>query len=350
MKAYLRNPSKSDEDFLNELIRPYIDAARIKGPGGIEFHLDKGRTSKLLGQKIEVPEKLRKSLERYGLEEAVAQNFAPFVEDCLEESHLIDMTQNVLALLGDSDSMERACLVKAAGDPSVFLARSLLIAIRNPNTAIDGGELWHRGTGRLSWKSGDLFKFGFGNRHSRPNIVVIPVNTGFDVHVTRKQEGSVAHLVSDRTLHGQWTARLLASGISESNLTERIQADLAVRGLTKNVSGRYPVGTIAVIEHGCAIYYLLATADFDRNNNARSSKNGIRLALTSLADFYDRNGQGTDIYLPLVGTGMSRAGLSSKESFDLVRDVFTSPATFLAGKATIVVTPEAARELDLEER
>ena len=87
MKNHTKNASKSDENFLNDLIRPYTDAARIQGPNGTEYHLDKTRTSKILAGKLDVPRKLRAALERYGIEDAVALNFPAFVEENLEARH-----------------------------------------------------------------------------------------------------------------------------------------------------------------------------------------------------------------------------------------------------------------------
>lgn len=347
MKPYAKNPSKSNEDFLNDLIRPYIDAARIKGPDDTEFHLDKSRTSKLLAGKLEVPEKLREALERYGLEDAVAHNFELFVEEILEDSHLDEMKKNIFTFFAGDEAMDCAYLMEANDNTPSFLARALLIAIRNPNVKSQVGALWSRGAASISWKTGDLFKFGFENRRSRQNIVVIPVNTRFDTHVTTKQEGSIAPLVSYHTLHGQWISRMLACGINEQDLNKRIHADLTARSSFEDASGRYPIGTIAAIEHKASTYYLLAIADFNENNNAHSDANDIKAAATSLAKFYDCNGQGTDIYIPLLGTGMSRAGLDYKRLFDLIVDTFINGGSCFTGKVTIVITSEAAQELGL---
>jgi hypothetical protein len=142
---------------------------------------------------------------------------------------------------------------------------------------------------------------------------------------------------------------MVASGAGEEEVAERVLSDLSARGASGDAQGRFPIGTVAVIEHGEVAYYLLALSDFGDDNRARCDAEGVRTALASLADFYDRNGQGDDIYLPLVGTGMSRAGLTYRESLDLIVDAFTGSGAFLAGKATVVVTPEAGADLGLGE-
>ena len=269
-----------------------------------------------------------------------------FIGDYLEDGCGEVLTQVVLDLLAD-DEVKQARLDEVSGDFPGFLARALLIALRNPNVPTREGVLWSRGTGVLAWKTGDIF--GTAPKGKRPSITVIPVNTAFDVHVTRKSEGNVAPLISERTLHGQWIVRMAASGVGEKEISGRIRSDLIARNAFPDTSGRYPIGTVAVIEHRNAVYYLLALASFDESNRAQSSETDVRTALGILADFYDHQGQGADIYIPLVGTGMSRAALTYRESLDLIVDAFTGPDTFLAGRGTIVVEPNAAKALEFGE-
>ena len=342
----MKDISKSNEDFLNDLVRPYIEAARITGPHGAEFRFDKTRTSKLLAGKMDVPAKLRNGLERYAIEEAVLPNMEVFVDDCLEPREYAAIANEVIGLAA-GDAQTVVYLAGAAENLPSLLTRALLVAIRNPNVSVSKGIIWSRGAGSLSWKVGDLFNHGFESRRKQASIIVIPVNTSFDAHVTRKYEGAETQVVSSKTLHGQWITRANKAGVDESSLVRRIQGDLDLRGATHNERGDYPIGTIAVVELGNAIYYLLALSSFDKDNRARCSKDDLGLALTSLADFYDRNGQGVDIYLPLIGTGLSRAGLTYGESLNAITRAFTRPGNFLAGKVTVVITQEAAVELGL---
>lgn len=328
-------------------MRPYIEAARITGPHGTEFSFDKTRTSKLLAGKVDAPAKLRNGLERYAIEDAVLPNMEAFVDDCVELRECGAITSEVIGLAAE-DEQTREYLAGAAEDLPRLLTRALLIAIRNPNISPSKSVIWSRGTASLSWKVGDLFNHGFESRRKQASIIVIPVNTSFDAHVTRKYEGVETQAVSSKTLHGQWITRANKAGTDESGLTRRIQDDLDLRGAIHNEHGEYPVGTIAVVELGNAIYYLLALSSFDKDNRAQCSKDNLELALTSLADFYDRNGQGADIYLPLIGTGLSRARLTYGESLNAITRVFTGPDNFLAGKATVVITQEAAAELGLK--
>lgn len=349
IRAHTRFKSKSNELFLNELIEPYVEAAHVKGPGGTEYHLDKAQTSRLLSGKQDVPNKLRRDLERFGIEDEVGRNFGVFIEDHLENACEGTLIPAVLSLSsGGPTGCEYLKLKQAESDFSRFLARALLIAIGNPNIPTDGGILWHRGTGLLTWRTGDLFKLCLEGRHQSRSIAVIPVNTAFDVHVSREFEAAAAPLVSSHTLHGKWIMKMMASDSTEEQLRRRIDADLAARGIHADSQGEFPIGTVAVIEQRDVIYYLLAISQFDDHNNAQSSRDAIESAAASLAGFHDRYGQGADLYVPLIGTGMSRASLTHKESFDTLVQAFTNGRSHLLGKITIVLSRDAAQVLCLE--
>ena len=91
-------------------------------------------------------------------------------------------------------------------------------------------SIWKHGRNSIDVQSGDLFRFGFDNRHKKKNIVVIPVNTAFDTHVTRKLEGETYPLVSENTIHGQWLVRLKETGENLNRIDERIADSLKRAG------------------------------------------------------------------------------------------------------------------------
>ena len=109
----------------------------------------------------------------------------------------------------------------------------------------------------------------------------------------------------------------------------------------------YPLGTIAAIDTRNATYLLLAISEFNEKGMAEASKEDIEACLFSLLRYYDECGQGADLYLPLVGTGLSRSRLDKAEAFELIRSVVTERSSFVGGKVTIVVLPEDAVAIGL---
>lgn len=91
---------------------------------------------------------------------------------------------------------------------------------------------------------------------------------------------------------------------------------------------------IYVFDMGITEFYLLPIADIEDNGKSFPNKDRIESAITKLAEKYDAQGQGIEIYVPLIGTGRSGFNLSLKESFDLLVDSFSKE---MHGKINIVV-------------
>ncbi len=86
-----------------------------------------------------------------------------------------------------------------------------------------------------------------------------------------------------------------------------------------------------------SIFYLIAISEFDENNNAHSSKEEIVHCVNELSIFYDRYGDGHDIYIPLMGTGKSRAAVSLQESYDILVECYKNNPSRLQGNISIVI-------------
>ena len=69
----------------------------------------------------------------------------------------------------------------------------------------------------------------------------------------------------------------------------------------------YPIGAVAIVPNARSVFYLTAIARLDKSNNAHATREDICSALNALIDTYDKEGQGLDIFIPLIGTGESRA-------------------------------------------
>ena len=108
----------------------------------------------------------------------------------------------------------------------------------------------------------------------------------------------------------------------------------------------YPIGSVAVIADKKAIYYLTAISEFDGRNKAHSSRTYVETAIDNILETYDNEGQGNDLYIPLIGTGRSRAGLTSQECFDCMVGKMLGKK-YLQGKIHIVIHPEQTGEVDL---
>ena len=356
LKEFALNPAISDEEFLNAFLFPFVIAGNITNKNHEEFHLDKSRTSEIMNQKADVPVKLRKALSIFGIEEKTIEGMVSFLEDYIDLNRQMVLLEAFTTLAkiegvfpdNNSDSND------AQEELAIILTALLLKAVSESNLAkADIVLIWKHGLNSIDVQTGDLFHFGFDNRHKKKNIVVIPVNTAFDTHVTRRFEGETFPLVSENTVHGQWLVRLEETGEKLDRIDERIADSLKRAGFcpikeSKAGNGKkdcYPVGSVSIIETSNAVYFLMAMAEFDDFNNARSSSNDIDSAITSLLNMYDRFGLGYDLYLPLMGTGLSRAGLSMQEAYDLLIGSLRKNSNRIHGQVHLILRPADRDEI-----
>lgn len=82
---------------------------------------------------------------------------------------------------------------------------------------------------------------------------------------------------------------------------------------------------------------LTALSQFDDRNIAHSDRENLLLALNGVIEFHDGSGQGCNLVIPLMGTGLSRMGLDHKGSFNLITSFLTLHRDKLTGHTTVVV-------------
>lgn len=353
MKKYAINRSISNEDFTRELFAPFVTAGNVKDKNGELLELNKSRVSRLLAGKDDVPSAMRNALSMLDIAERTAEGFSDFLADNIDAHRHDDLVDEMSQLAG-------SVLTKRAinKDISMFLTEAFIEAVKINNAAIDnkGAIIWSNGSNSIEIVEGDIFKFAFENRsRTIKNIVVIPVNTAFDTHVSTKLETDETPLVSENTLHGQWLIRWIRSGKSIADLDKRIIESLNLQkkmpiGKSKAKNGKsdcYEIGSTAVVDVEKTVFYLVAIASFDEWNNAQSTKEEIKKAIIELLKVYDKAGQGYPMYLPLFGTGRSRVGLSYQESFELIKQTLLENKNRVQGHVKIVVVSEAMKDIKL---
>lgn len=72
--------------------------------------------------------------------------------------------------------------------------------------------------------------------------------------------------------------------------------------------------------------------------------------MRELLRLYNEHGQGYPLYLPLIGTGRSRAGLDFQESYDLIITVLEENIDYIQGEITIVIQPNIIQQINTERR
>lgn len=249
LKKHAKNRKISDEAFLNAVLNPFVIAGKIENRMREEIYFDKSRTSLLMNRVDDVPNALREALCVVGLYETTEENFSYFLEDYIKEEDMDAIIDEISMLVkSDENIADKEQLLQKRDRPNIFLADVLITAIKLKNNGTDtNGEIIRNGAYCVSVVHADIFKFAFRKRSKDKNIIVIPVDTEFHTHITRKYENNPLPQVSDKTIHGQWLSRWEKSGEDLSSLGQRISRDLAIKGYECNESGQYSIGTIATV-------------------------------------------------------------------------------------------------------
>ncbi|MBU2702810.1 hypothetical protein Ga0466249_003945 [Sporomusaceae bacterium BoRhaA] len=205
--------------------------------------------------------------------------------------------------------------------------------------------IWENGTGRISIIYGDIFKISFPKKNKENRIVVIPVNTHFDT-IIDEYVGNVAKpLVSIKTVHGQWLKKMF-SNITQEQLDTTILDSLNLQNKQFNFDDtryrgnkrEYPTGTTAIVPgENNVTFFLLALSKFDENNNAQCDDDSFIEALRKLIRFYNASGQGYTMYLPLMGTNLSRAGFSHVDALNKITSILKLESNQIHGQINVVV-------------
>ena len=321
----------SDSEILNYLFRPLIMSKAIKNKNGDLLDFDKSRVSRILNNKDNVPITISDEYSFLKTNDEIKDSYISLFKECISDSN-VDCLLSVLGFNGDNKyETLYVCFVES-------------LITNNKNSENDNSILiWENGCNSIRFISGNIFGKCF-KRKTDKSIIVIPINSAFDVHVSTKLE-NINPLVSSQTLHGQWIQKCKSTGFIEEEIQEKIRKFLNVQCSNQPSDGKYPIGTIVPFATSKGTSYLLAIADFDEYNVAHSTKENIEKSIEKLIEFYDKNGQGYPLYIPLMGTGRSRVNLSYQQSFELIKGTLIDNKEHIQGNIYIIALPEVYEKL-----
>lgn len=198
---------------------------------------------------------------------------------------------------------------------------------------------------------GDLMKIAFPKKKKNDKIVVIAVNRCFDMVVSQD-------LIYEGSVHGQFIKRYVHNESERAGLEANIKKSLSDFGYKPvrlkrsdkrygNLD-RYPLGSIARIngENGVT-FFLLALTEFDKDCKAHCNKHQYVECMLKLFEYYDSHGQGMEMFLYPMGTGMARTGLSKKETLEATLMLTELSKEHLKSKTTIVVDKRCKNEISI---
>ena len=182
---------------------------------------------------------------------------------------------------------------------------------------------------------------------SKVNLIV-PVNSCFDTKI----EGSV---ISTNSLHGQVIKFLYDNNlVSQTDLDKKIKSSLREQNISSENIGndvkkggkslgnynRYPIGSAAFVDIGNVRYHFIALSIIENNKNAKTSDQDYLIVLNAIVDNCFRNSNGNPIYLPLIGSGLSKLNYNHQQQLEFMVKYFMLRKTKLTSDVEIVIRKE----------
>lgn len=209
--------------------------------------------------------------------------------------------------------------------------------------------IWKSATGKIKICYSDIIRDGFSKRNKEEKLLVIPVNSCFDTIVDEDISSCSKPLVSPNSLHGKWIGSMIKNEFTLDKIDEMIDNNLqkqnikpcrviSVEEKKRGKINEYDLGTVALVRgNNKCTFLLLAVAKFDENNIAHTSIDEFEKCIKSLIFFYDNKCQGHKIMVPLMGTNLSRAGLSHDDSLRTIASLFQLYGDKIHGEVDIII-------------
>jgi hypothetical protein len=200
--------------------------------------------------------------------------------------------------------------------------------------------IWRQGDDAITLRYDDLQRIAFPKdkkEKAQNRIVLISMNTHFDTLISNS-------VVSATSVQGKWIGWMKKAGIEPDELNRQIQEAAAEQKIlpvrTDQKEGNkeaYTRGTIIELDYKSTRFFLLALSEFDENLNAQTDREQIIDVIKKICDYYDVHGCGQPMYTPLIGTELSRAGLSEHESIMIMKSIFQLYSEKIHNELSIVV-------------
>ncbi|SHQ43783.1 macro domain-containing protein [Mycobacteroides abscessus] len=161
------------------------------------------------------------------------------------------------------------------------------------------------------------------------------------------------HIIARQSLQGLALEHLYNNDIAQ--LDKDLDAALSDTEPSGHVTkdgktARYPIGTVAVLNHRSRQVYFVAYTEMDENNNAQGTPEGLWVSLNSLWAEISRSANGGTICIPVIGGGMSRLSqiVPNQDSlrFTILSFMFASRKNKVCDELRIVMRPQDYDKLD----
>lgn len=330
LKEHAKDKKVSNEEFIGELFCYICSVCGISNKNSENYWNSKELASLLLNRKEDIPAPIRQALLNAKLDK-LRIGLMIFYDNYLNEFELDHLKESTIKLYENDEryNKEEKDAVRRISNAYSLITYLLMetAKVNNKITEIKT-NIYKQGNNEINYVIDDIIRIGFNLKNSKKKkIIVIPVDTDFHMHVSGL--GEKPAVVSENTIHGKWILRMNKSGYDEEKIADFVNKG---RLIDDNVIG----ATSSIVVKNTE-FYLLAISKFDENCKAHATKEDITIAIKKLLMNYDAYGNGYEMFIPLIGTGRSRAKLSHDDSFNLIKETLLENKEYLNGIVNIVI-------------
>jgi len=160
-------------------------------------------------------------------------------------------------------------------------------------------------------------------------------------------------IIAEGSLQAQVLDRLFGRDVQEldRHLTDALSGKLSVGSITKpGKTVKYGIGAIASVKQAGRLIFFLAYTEFNNNNVASCTVDGLWKSLGALWEEVCNRGNGRTVCIPVIGGGQARLSnvLPAQDSirFIVLSFILASRGKKICDELRIIVAPNDYKKLD----
>jgi hypothetical protein len=187
--------------------------------------------------------------------------------------------------------------------------------------------------------------------------IVVPVNRCYDTIIDD-------FVISSNSVHGQIMQYLfqndliskeeldrnIEKSLKEQNIeAENIGNDVSIGGKSKGKYKRYPVGSVALVVIGTVRFHFIAFSKIEKNKTATTKDLDYLIVLNQIVENIWKNSNGSPIYMPLIGSGLSKLNYDSNQLLKFMIQFFELHKNKLNSNVAIMIRKEDQSKITIRQ-
>ncbi len=178
---------------------------------------------------------------------------------------------------------------------------------------------------------------------SKQGVVVIPFNRFFDTVVNDE-------ILNEQSVVGQFIKNCFAGNLDELDRQISLSLNNVAYDHTIDKPGKkfaYPIGTVVKVQKGANYYFCVAQTDVDSALKSECDIEMLHKTVVEILKFVDKEANGQNVYMPLLGAGFSRLNKEKQVILEYVVSILKTADIPFQSKLHIVLREAERGTIDL---